>query len=359
MPPPAIDLSTFVASISAHDSLRHVALPGFIRRRLLAQRGQACPLCAQAYDLDQPHGAEFPVVATLIHPALGGPSSQGNAFTCCRCCQQQRAAVDLLAKDLLPAALHAQRAAVLLASDNHLLPISPTTRPADFLRALARRHQWPRSRVFAAQGEDGQGVIGVSSRFGDAQSKGLARLLSRRVGGIVHKSSRLTIHQLEDDAFRSLVWDLIDVNTLVVALAHRAQPRDFLDCWWFTSASPTALRLRQVGIDIPAPAVQHAAPESRRRTSRAHARLEAELRETNGKAIALRQAVNDQHKAHWLDGMENSAGLASLLQDLEAAENRYVELRWQLRRPDVPGHHQGEDGACSKRASFTSRLRRW
>ena len=40
---------------------------------------------------------------------------------CCRNCQQQRAAV-------------------LLASRNHLLPLSPSARPADFLRALARRH---------------------------------------------------------------------------------------------------------------------------------------------------------------------------------------------------------------------------
>ena len=46
MPPPAIDLSTFVATIAAHDRLRHVALPGFVRRRLHAHLGQACPLCA-------------------------------------------------------------------------------------------------------------------------------------------------------------------------------------------------------------------------------------------------------------------------------------------------------------------------
>ena len=49
MPPPAIDLSTFVATIAAHDRLRHVALPGFVRRRLHAHLGQACPLCAQVH----------------------------------------------------------------------------------------------------------------------------------------------------------------------------------------------------------------------------------------------------------------------------------------------------------------------
>ena len=331
MPPPAIDLSAFITAIAAHDRLRHVALPGFVRRRLHGHLGQACPLCAQPYDLSQPRGAAFPVVATLIHPALGGPVSPDNAFTCCRRCQQQRAAVDLLTSDVLPDALRTQRATALLTSHNHLLPLAPTTRPADFLHALARRHQQPRSRVFAAQGEDGQGVIGVSSRFSDAQSTGLARLLSRLAGGIVHQDNRLTIHQVEDAAFRSLVWDLIDANTLVVALAHPAQPRDFVDCWWITSASPAALRLRQVGTDVPAHTVPPSTPEPRRRATRARARLEAELREARGKAAALRQAVNDQHKAHWLDGLErDTEQTQALLHHLDSVEQQVSDLRERM-----------------------------
>ena len=359
MPPPAIDLPTFVATIAAHDRLRHVALPGFVRRRLHGHLGQVCPLCAQPYDLGQPRGTAFPVVATLIHPALGGSTSPDNAFTCCRRCQQQRAAVDLLSLDVLPDPLRARRATALLTSNNHLLPLSPTTRPADFLRALARRHQWPRSRVFAAQREDGHGVIGVSSRFGDAQSKGLARLLSRRAGDIVHQDHRLTVHHVEDAAFRSLVWDLIDANTLVVALAHPAQPRDFLDCWWITSASPSALRLRQVGMTVPDHDRPRSATKPRRLTAGARARMEAELHVARRQADTLRQAVNDQHKTHWLDGMDNAASLASLLENLEAAESRYVELRWQLCRPDVPAHHEWEGDTSDRRASFSSRLRRW
>ena len=344
MPPPAIDLPTFVATIAAHDRLRHVALPGFVRRRLHAQLGQVCPLCAQPYDLSQPRGTAFPVVATLIHPALGGSTSPDNALTCCRRCQQQRAAVDLLSLDVLPDALRAQRATALLTSHNHLLPLSPTTRPADFRRALARRHQWPRSRVFAAQRADGGGVIGVSSRFGDAQSTGLARLLSRRAGGIVHQDNRLTVHQVEDAAFRSLVWDLIDANTLVVALAHRSQPRDFLDCWWITSVSPASLRLRHVGIDVPDPTLLRAAPESRRHAPRVRARTEAELREARDKAAALRQAVNDQHKAHWLDDMERDTEQAqALLHHLDTVEQQVAELRAHISgllspRPRVRPH---------------------
>ena len=331
MPPPAIDLPTFVATIAAHDRQRHVALPGFVRRRLHAHLGQACPLCAQPYDLGQPRGLAFPVVATLIHPALGGSASPDNAFTCCRRCQQHRAAVDLLSLDVLPDALRAQRATALLTSHNHLLPLSPTTRPADFLRALARRHQWLRSRVFAAQHADGGGVIGVSSRFGDAQSTGLARLLSRRAGDTVHQDYRLTVHHVEDAAFRSLVWDLIDANTLVVALAHPAQPRDFLDCWWITSASPSALRLRQVGIDVPAHAMPPSAPEQRCQATRIRARLETELRDARSKAAALRQAVNDQHKARWLDGMDGTTDAHDvLLRQLEIAEETIASLRSRL-----------------------------
>jgi len=338
MPPPAIDLSTFVATIAAHDRLRHVALPGFVRRRLHAHLGQACPLCAHPYDLGQPRGPAFPVVATLLHPALGGPASPDNAFTCCRSCQQQRAAVDLLALGVLPDPLRAQRAAVLLASHNHLLPLSPTTRPADFLRALARRHQWPRSRVFAAQHADGHGVIGVSSRFGDTQSTGLARLLSRRAGDIVHQDHRLTVHHVEDEAFRTLAWDLIDANTLVVALAHPAQPRDFLDCWWITSASPSALRLRQVGITVPDPAKLRSATKSHRFTAGARERLQAELRVARRQADGLRQAINDQHKTHWLDGLEGGIqDEQHQLDRLVAAETRVAELHRQLKaQRDAP-----------------------
>lgn len=329
MPPPTIDLSNFVATIAAQDHLRHAGLPGFVRRRLRTHLGQACPLCAAPYDLTHSRAATFPVVATLIHPALGGPASPDNAFMCCRSCQQQRAAVDLLAIDALPDPLRAQRAAVLLASHNHLLPLSPTTRPADFLRALARRHQWPRSRVFAAQYEDGHGVIGVSSRFGDAQSTGLARLLSRRAGDIVHQDHRLTVHHVEDEAFRTLVWDLINANTLVVALAHPAQPRDFLDCWWITSPSPSALRLRQVGMTVPEKVMR--TPERQRLNHRDRRRLVAKLRVAQRKAEMLRQAVNEQHKARWLDGLDqpSDADVAVLFQ-LEQADQGVSELRDRL-----------------------------
>ncbi|TWI09394.1 hypothetical protein [Aerolutibacter ruishenii] len=332
MPPPATDLSTFVAAIAARDRLRHVALPMFVRRRLHAHPGQACPLCAAPYDLAQSRGARLPVVATLIHPALGGPTTPDNAFLCCRRCQQLRAAADLVASVAIPDPLRAQRTAVLLASHNHLLPLSPHTHPTDFAQALARRHHHPRSRVFAAQGEDGRCLIGVSSRFGDTQSTGLARLLARLAGAIVHQDHRLTIHHVEDKAFRTLVWQLIDANTLVVALAHLAQPRDFLDCWWITSASPSALRLRQVGITVPDPARSQSATTPHRLTAGARERLQAEHRVVRRQANILRQAINDQHKTHWLDGLEgNTQDEQRLLDGLLTAETQAAELHRQLK----------------------------
>jgi len=330
MPPPSISLPAFVRAIAESDQFRHVALPGFVRRRVRSTLGPACPLCASPFDPLQPRSSAFPVVATLIHPALGGPLSEDNAFACCRRCQQLRRAADLLATGSLTEPLRAQRASALLASHNHLVPRSPSTHPADFARALAQRHTWPRSRVFAAQCEGGVCYLGVSSRFGDAQSKGLTRMLARLAGDIVHQDHSLTVHQLDEEDFRTQVWRLIDTNALVVALACLGQPRDFLDCWWITSASPSVLRLRKVGIAVPDPVRRATSSAPSRHSARERLRLEADLRDARRQSDLLRQAINDQHKACWLDGMEPAAGSADLLDTLDTADLRCVELRRRL-----------------------------
>ena len=315
--------------MAAHDHARQVALPGFVRRRARTDIGLACPLCAQPYDFSQPRGFSFPVVATLIHPALGGPLSADNAFTCCRRCQQQRGSSDPLATHDLPGTLRAQRGTALLASRNHLLPRSITTRHADFIKALTQRHALPRFRVFAGQGEDGVCFLGVPARFGDGQSKGLARLLAKQAGSVVHQAERRTVYRLEDAHFRLLAWKLIEANALVIALAHREQPRDFQDCWWATSASPAALRLRQVGTTVPPPAFRtRISNRSSRRRRQDGQRVKTELLLACGKADALRQAINDQHKGNWLDGQEGGADAdAALLRQLGAIEKRINELR--------------------------------
>ena len=340
MPPPSISLPAFVRTIVVSDQSRHVALPGFVRRRIRSTLGLVCPLCAVPFDPRQPRSPAFPVVATLVHPALGGPLTADNAFACCRRCQQLRRAADLLAIGPLTDPLRAQRATVLLASQNHLVPRSPSTRPADFARALTRRHLWPRSRVFAAQCGDGTCYLGVSSRFGDAQSKGLARMFARLVGSIVHQDHSLTVHQLDEDDFRTQVWRLIDSNALVVALAHPTHPRDFLDCWWITSASPSDLRLRQVGIAVPDPNRRATSSAPSHHSARERLRLEADLRDARRQSDLLRQAINDQHKARWLDGIEPTDGIADLLDRLDAADLRCAELRRRLLTLPPPARHQ-------------------
>ena len=316
--------------MASHDRAHPVALPGYAHRRAKADISRACPLCAQPYDISQPRGFSFPVVATLIHPALGGPLSADNAFICCRRCQQQRGSSDLLATHDLPDTLRAQRHAALLSSRNHLLPLSITTRSADFIKALTQRHALPRFRVFAAQSEDGVCFLGVPARFGDGQSRGLARLLAKQAGSVVQQAERRTVYRLDDDAFRLLVWKLIEANALVVALAHGEPPRDFQDCWWATSASPAALRLRQVGATVPDPVSRTRIPGSRmgRQDQR---RMEAELRLASRKADALRQAVNDHHKGSWLDGQEGDADAdAALLRQLDETDRQVDELRSRL-----------------------------
>jgi hypothetical protein len=225
--------------------------------------------------------------------------------------------------------LAARRRAVLLSSRNHLLPLSITTRPADFIKALTRRHAMSRFRVFATQGEDDVCFIGIPARIGDGQSKGMTHLLAKRAGSVVHQTERLTVYRLDDDAFRSVVWKLIDANALVVALARREQPRDFQDCWWATSASSAALRLRQVGTTVPLPASSARIPQRSSRTRRQdRQRVEADLHLASANADALRQAINDRHKGNWLDGQEGDADTdAALLRQLDAIEKRIDELR--------------------------------
>lgn len=161
-------------------------------------------------------------------------------------------------------------------------------------------------------------------------------MLSRRSGAIVHRDGRLTVHQLDEEDFRTQVWRLIDANTLVVAVACRAQPRDFLDCWWVTSASPAALRLHQVGIPVPEEARQ--VPERQRMTHHTRRQLAVQLRVDQRQAEMLRQAVNEQHKACWLDGLDQPGDAAhTLLRQLEQAEQRVAEMRDRLvNRPTAP-----------------------
>lgn len=328
-----LDLKAFIDTLMARDAPQRAVFPRFIRRRWLASAGEACPLCATPYSLHSPRGFDFPVVSPIVHPARGGLLIADNALSCCRRCQQQRGLRDLMSIGPLPDSWRERRGNALMTSHNHLLPLPPSTRPDDFLRALRQRHILPRSRVFAAQGIDGVCFVGLSVRHGDNASIGLALWLSRQAGTLVHRTDLHAVFRVEDDAFRELIWKLIDANAWVVALACRTHARDFLDCWWPTAASPTALRLRQVGAVVPTSArrtkaTAKAANSTHRRHAPGKRGAAIEQRHTAREVSLLRQAVNDQHKRHWLDGEELDATIAGrLLSQLEVAENRLAELR--------------------------------
>lgn len=245
-------LDDFLAAIAPLDTQYHLSTPTYARRKVLATAGDTCPLCLNPYDRTNPRGFTHPVIATLVHTFLGGPLTVDNLFVCCRRCQQVRASSDLLTLDHLPDHLATQRLAALQLSTNHLLPLPPSTTLPAFRSALAARHAFPRSRVYAAQTDDGQCFIGVTARYGDGQSKGLARLLAQLSGVPLQRDKRATVFLLTDDKFRQVVWQLIDANALVVGVGRRSDLRDFQDYWWLTSASAGELRLRKVaGLQVP------------------------------------------------------------------------------------------------------------
>ncbi|RZI84734.1 MAG: hypothetical protein EOP38_08020, partial [Rubrivivax sp.] len=205
-------LDDFLVAIAPLDTQYHLSTPTYARRKALSQAGDTCPLCLKPYDRTNARGFDHPVIATLVHTSLGGPLTVDNLFVCCRRCQQVRASADLLSLDNLPAHLASQRLAALQLSANHLLPLPPSSTLPAFRSALASRHAFPRSRVYAAQTDDGQCLLGVTARYGDGQSKGLARLLAQLSGVPLQRDKRATVYLLTDDMFRQVVWHLIEAN---------------------------------------------------------------------------------------------------------------------------------------------------
>jgi hypothetical protein len=192
----------------------------------------------------------------VIHPRLGGPLIAENLFVCCRSCQQKRASTDLVNLPDLPAHLVDQRAVVLQLSLNHALPLPKSATLTDVRAALTLRHAYPRSRVYAAQCDDGTCLLGVSSRYGDRQSKGIAHVLGK-MNGSAETRDRLTVYRLTDDDFRVVIWELIERNTLIVGVGSRTQGRDFADYWWATSGSSGELRVHRLGgVHVPRQAVR-------------------------------------------------------------------------------------------------------
>lgn len=284
LPCPSLTAFDFQHAIALLDKRRPLTPPTYSRRKVLASTGTTCPLCLTPYG-DQPNTPTFPVVATCLHTFLGGPLTLDNLFVCCRRCQQARASADLLTHAHLPDDLRFQRDTVLQLSTNHLVPLPPSTTLPAYRDALRARHVHPRSRVYAAQADDGICLLGVSQRYGDDQSKGLAHLLAKWAGTPLLRNARLTIYLLTDDDFRRVAWQLIESNAWLVGVGRRTVPRDFLDYWWVSSASVSELRSRKVaGVHVPQ-SVQHkevsaSAIRMRRMAARRRAAAERTAAET-------------------------------------------------------------------------------
>ncbi|MBJ6984030.1 hypothetical protein [Luteimonas sp. MC1750] len=333
----SISLSDFQQAIAQLDVRRPLTAPRYARRKVLATAGPFCALCDKPFDHSNPRGFDHPVIASCVHTFLGGPLVVDNLFVCCRRCQQARSSSDLLTHPNLPDDLLAQRSAALLLSDNHLVHLPKSATLDDVRTTLAARHTFPRSRVYAAQADDGSCFIGVGSRYGDDQSKGLAHFLARFAGSLVHQDKQLKVYELPDAAFRRTVWELIEANALVVGVARRSVLRDRQDYWWLTTASIGELRIGRVaGVSVPfdeAPRqVGQRAVRARKLTARR--RLERQLREAEG---VLAQA--DAQAEMLMEARANTSGSAfptdpgeglEMLRQWALAQELVDQLRAQL-----------------------------
>jgi hypothetical protein len=301
---PTITQSQFQQAIAERDAPSRLTAPVYARRKILAASPDHCPLCRSPFDRSSSRTFLAPVVATCVHSLLGGPLTIDNLFVCCRRCQQSRTSTDLLTLPDLPTHLAKQRLTALQLSQNHPVVLPKSATLPHVRKALAQRHAMPRSRVYAAQADDGTCLLGVSRRFGDRESKGLANLLAQWAGKRLLHNKQMAIYSLADIDFRRVVWQLIDANAWVVGVGRRAAPRDFLDYWWVSTASVSELKARKVaGVAVPLPAlddrkVSPSAVRMRRMSERrkaAQEREEAE-REFNESEAAFNAMIRRRHQ---------------------------------------------------------------
>lgn len=292
---PTLSVDQFAEQISSLDHVRKLTPPRYATRKLLTNAPHACPLCAQPFETSKTFADRYPVIASVIHPRLGGPLVAENLFVCCRACQRRRSSTDLLTLPDLPVHLADQRAVVLQLSANHPVPVPKSATLQDVRDHLSGRHAHPRSRVYAAQCDDGTCFLGVSSRYGDRSSKGIAHVLGK-MNGTSEKRDRLTVYRINDDQFRTVVWELIEANTLVVGVGRRTTGRDFQDFWWTTSGSPGELRVHRLGgVQVP---------------------RKADRKEVGARALRARRQVARERAARELADAEHALAVAEA--DLDA-----------------------------------------
>ncbi|HDR8954972.1 hypothetical protein [Burkholderia vietnamiensis] len=160
-----------------------------------------------------------PACASRIIPvSAGGCASEYiNVLPCCADCQKSKGRRDLLEwKPDIDEELRAQRLKVLLASLNHVVPLTART-AAGAETALRKRWEQPRFRalgnVFMQYGFLGWPTGSLPSALGD----GLVFVLRRTFGAIDVSPDRMwTVFRLPRESWHAAAWLFIEANALLV-----------------------------------------------------------------------------------------------------------------------------------------------
>lgn len=257
---PMTNFSQAISQLSARQSFN---LPAKLRQQLRSMQ-TSCPICAS--DFSQQSSI---VVAQIVPVELGGPDDFSNCFLCCERCNRRRGTSDLLSMGdafCSPAAapplpshgralgfsstdLGQRRAELLARSANHWTPHTRNSMKSTVLKHLAKRWAEPRFRVFAHHSSD-LALIGFARRSGDAESLGVAKVLTKFQGASAALlDDDVSVYQVDPRRFLSLIWSLIDLNALIVSVrlpgkdAH-ALGSEWQDFWPDHVRSVAALRSR-------------------------------------------------------------------------------------------------------------------
>ncbi|HIE1099722.1 TPA: HNH endonuclease signature motif containing protein [Stenotrophomonas maltophilia] len=226
---PLTNFSKTISQLSARQSFH---LPTKLRGQLRSMQ-ISCPICA--CDFSQQSSI---VVAQIVPVELGGPDDFSNCFLCCERCNRKRGTSDLLslgepfcsptasppvpshgrALGFSPTDLVQRRLELLARSANHWTPHSRNSMKCTVLRHLAKRWAEPRFRVFAHHSSD-LALIGFARRSGDAESLGVAKVLTKFQGASAAlMDDDVSVYQVDPGRFLRLIWSIIELNALVVSV---------------------------------------------------------------------------------------------------------------------------------------------
>ncbi len=226
---PLTNFSKAISQLSARQSFH---LPTKLREQLRSMQ-TSCPICAS--DFTQRSSI---VVAQIVPIELGGPDDFSNCFLCCERCNRMRGTSDLLslggafcspaaapplpshgrALGFSPTDLMQRRLELLARSANHWTPHTRNSMKCTVLRHLAKRWAEPRFRVFAHHSSD-LALIGFARRSGDAESLGVAKVLTKFQGASAAlMDDDVSVYQVDPGRFLRLIWLIIELNALVVSV---------------------------------------------------------------------------------------------------------------------------------------------